>query len=111
MIYEDPMTREYALAILGGTPAKAARAIRCSVSAVTRWPDVLPRRIADRVEAAHNRLTELRNAEKQQQRLLERVQSRKTLRANDLPDDFGIPPAKRGRGRPRKHPKTELNDD
>ena len=37
--------------LLGGKPATAAKFIGVSVQAVNQWPDVLPRRIEDRVLA------------------------------------------------------------
>ena len=46
------MDKTHAIKVLGGTPAKAARAIGISSSAVSQWPEVLPPPIADRVIAA-----------------------------------------------------------
>lgn len=46
------MDKTHAIKVLGGTPAKAARAVGISSSAVSQWPDVLPPAIADRVIAA-----------------------------------------------------------
>lgn len=46
------MTKAEAIALLGGTAAAAARAIGISPAAVSLWPDDLPPRIADRVQAA-----------------------------------------------------------
>ncbi|WP_295541020.1 Cro/CI family transcriptional regulator [uncultured Pseudacidovorax sp.] len=46
------MLKSVAISHLGGTPAAAARAIGITDQAVKDWPDVLPRRIADRVIAA-----------------------------------------------------------
>lgn len=46
------MDKTKAIELLGGSPAKAAAAIGVTVSAVSQWPDVLPRRISDRVLAA-----------------------------------------------------------
>lgn len=45
------MKKTHALALLGG-PAAAADKLGISYQAVTKWPDVLPPRIADRVVAA-----------------------------------------------------------
>lgn len=46
------MTKAEAIALLGGTAAAAARAIGISPAAVSLWPDELPPRISDRVQAA-----------------------------------------------------------
>lgn len=46
------MDKQEAIRLLGGTPTKAAEAIGVTVGAVSLWPDPLPRRIADRVQAA-----------------------------------------------------------
>lgn len=46
------MTKAEAIALLGGTAAAAARAIGISPAAVSLWPDDLPPRISDRVQAA-----------------------------------------------------------
>ncbi len=46
------MLKAEALQQLGGSVTTAARAIGISPSAVSQWPDVLPRRIEDRVLAA-----------------------------------------------------------
>lgn len=46
------MLKSDALKLLGGTPTTAAAEIGVSPSAVSQWPDVLPRRIEDRVLAA-----------------------------------------------------------
>lgn len=46
------MTKLEAIQLLGGTVTAAAHAIGISTSAVSLWPDELPPRIADRVEAA-----------------------------------------------------------
>ncbi len=53
----DPMKRETALALLGGTPARAARTLGCRAVTVYRWPDPLPRHVADRVLACWLRLS------------------------------------------------------
>lgn len=49
------MKKITALQLLGGTELSAARALGCSRQNVNRWPDDLPRRIADRVIAARVR--------------------------------------------------------
>ena len=46
------MNKADAIRLLGGTAAAAAKAIGISSAAVSLWPDVLPPRIADRVQAA-----------------------------------------------------------
>lgn len=46
------MNKQRAIDLLGGTPAKAAAEIGVTPSAVSQWPDELPRRLADRVLAA-----------------------------------------------------------
>jgi len=45
------MRKETALRLLGGKPAAAAKSVGVSVQAINQWPDVLPRRIEDRVLA------------------------------------------------------------
>lgn len=47
-----PLSKSEALRLLGGSPTSAARLIGISAAAVSMWPDVLPPRIADRVQAA-----------------------------------------------------------
>lgn len=46
------MEKNLAIQLLGGTVSAAAHAIGVTPSAVTQWPDSLPQRIADRVQAA-----------------------------------------------------------
>ncbi len=46
------MTKDEAIRLLGGTPAAAAKEVGVTVQAVAQWPDELPKRIADRVQAA-----------------------------------------------------------
>ena len=46
------MKKQEAIEILGGTITLAAKEIGISYQAVNKWPDPLPARIADRVEAA-----------------------------------------------------------
>lgn len=46
------MLKQEALKLLGGTASAAARAIGVTPQAVNDWPDALPPRIADRVQAA-----------------------------------------------------------
>lgn len=50
------MHKTEAINLLGGTPTAAANAIGITVSAITQWPDVLPQRLVDRVQAALWRL-------------------------------------------------------
>lgn len=49
------MDKAKAISLLGGTISAAAEAIGVSYQAVDKWPDPLPRRIADRVLAAQAR--------------------------------------------------------
>lgn len=46
------MHKAQAIELLGGTTAAAAHAIGVTYQAVDKWPEVLPRRIEDRVLAA-----------------------------------------------------------
>lgn len=46
------MTKTEAIRLLGGTPTAAAREIGITVGAVCLWPEELPERISDRVQAA-----------------------------------------------------------
>lgn len=46
------MEKATAIEQLGGSIAAAAKAIGVSYQAVNQWPDTLPQRIADRVQAA-----------------------------------------------------------
>jgi transcriptional repressor of cell division inhibition gene dicB len=46
------MDKKLAIDLLGGTPAKAAALLEVTPSAVSQWPDDLPRRLADRVLGA-----------------------------------------------------------
>jgi hypothetical protein len=46
------MLKTEAIDLLGGTVSAAAKAIGISWEAVNKWPDELPPRIADRVQAA-----------------------------------------------------------
>jgi hypothetical protein len=46
------MRKAKAIELLGGTPAAAAKEVGVTYQAVDKWPDPLPRRIADRVLAA-----------------------------------------------------------
>jgi hypothetical protein len=51
------MEKQTAIELLGGTPAKAAKAMGYkSIQAIYVWPDVLPQSIADRVNGALMRL-------------------------------------------------------
>ena len=45
------MKKDRAITLLGGTVAEAARAVGVSSSAISQWPEELPRRIEDRVLA------------------------------------------------------------
>jgi hypothetical protein len=46
------MKKQHAIDQLGGSISAAARAIGCTYQAVDKWPEDLPPRIADRVQAA-----------------------------------------------------------
>jgi DNA-binding transcriptional regulator YdaS (Cro superfamily) len=46
------MEKAEAIRLLGGTQASVAKAIGITSSAVSQWPDVLPRVVVDRVQAA-----------------------------------------------------------
>lgn len=46
------MRKEKAIELLGGTVSAAAEAIGVTYQAVDKWPDELPPRIVDRVQAA-----------------------------------------------------------
>ena len=46
------MDKQEAIRLLGGTNAAAALAVGVTVQAVSSWPNPLPQRIADRVQAA-----------------------------------------------------------
>jgi len=46
------MNKSDAIQILGGSISTAAKTVGTSYQAVSKWPDVLPRRIEDRVIAA-----------------------------------------------------------
>ncbi len=46
------MEKSEAIDLLGGTRTSAAKAIGVKPQAISGWPDVLPPRIADRVQAA-----------------------------------------------------------
>lgn len=61
--FNAAMLKTEAIELLGGTPSAAAAAIGVKPQAVSGWPDVLPARIADRVQAALYR----RELEKQRQ--------------------------------------------
>lgn len=52
------MTKREALDLLGGTVSSAAEAIGITTQAVSDWPDVLPDRIRDRVQAVLWRRTQ-----------------------------------------------------
>ena len=46
------MNKQKAIDLLGGSVSAAADAVGVSYQAVDKWPDVLPQRIVDRVQAA-----------------------------------------------------------
>jgi hypothetical protein len=52
------MNKQHAIELLGGSVAAAARNIGITFQAVDKWPDELPPRIADRVQAALYRMSQ-----------------------------------------------------
>lgn len=52
------MNKTEAIQLLGGSVAKAAEAIGINSQAISQWPDILPPRISDRVEAALWRMSQ-----------------------------------------------------
>lgn len=54
------MDKQEAIRLLGGTIGAAATAVGVTPQAVSGWPDPLPQRIADRVQAALWRLSQQR---------------------------------------------------
>lgn len=46
------MLKDHAINILGGSLTVAAKECRVTPQAIADWPEVLPPRIADRIEAA-----------------------------------------------------------
>lgn len=54
------MLKTEGIALLGGSVTSAATAIGINPQAVTQWPDVLPDRLRDRVQAALYRRSSLR---------------------------------------------------
>jgi hypothetical protein len=50
--FNTPMLKTEAIQLLGGSVTAAAAAIGVTYQAVDKWPDVLPQRITDRVQAA-----------------------------------------------------------
>jgi len=52
------MKKSQALELLGGSVATAAAAIGISSQAITQWPEDLPQRIIDRVQAALWRMSQ-----------------------------------------------------
>lgn len=64
------MLKTEAIERLGGSVAAAAEEVGVSVQAIYQWPEVLPRRISDRVEAALARM-----------RQRKKLQAKKCLRA------------------------------
>ena len=50
------MQKAVAIELLGGSIRAASEAIGVTYKAVHKWPDVLPQRISDRVEAALSRM-------------------------------------------------------
>lgn len=54
------MTKTEAINLLGGSAAAVAAAVGVSTQAVSQWPEELPPRIADRVQAALWRIAQAR---------------------------------------------------
>lgn len=52
------MNKAQAIELLGGSVTAVAQAIGVTASAVTQWPDELPPRIVDRVQAALWRMSQ-----------------------------------------------------
>ncbi len=67
------MQKIEAIRLLGGSERAAADAIGVSIQAVCAWPDPLPPRIADRVQAALWRISHGIPAPKRQRRGVEEV--------------------------------------
>lgn len=57
------MDKAEAIKLLGGTPSSAAAAVGITPQAVSGWPDVLPQRIVDRVQAALWRMSRAQPAD------------------------------------------------
>lgn len=67
------MDKKQAIDLLGGSPARAAELLGVTPSAVSQWPEELPRRLADRVlgAAVRNGInvgTAVRNVDEQEPR-------------------------------------------
>jgi hypothetical protein len=56
MVQFGSMKKSEAIDLLGGSVRDAASALEVSYQAVDKWPDELPRRIADRVLGAWTRI-------------------------------------------------------
>lgn len=59
------MKKQEAIQLLGGTVSAAAEAVGVTYQAVVQWPEELPRRIKDRVEAALYRQSRRKTKSKQ----------------------------------------------
>lgn len=64
MLYARAMNKSEAIALLGGSVAAAAKEVGVTAQAVGQWPDPLPRRIADRVQAALYRMSKRKQPSK-----------------------------------------------
>lgn len=51
------MNKQEAITLLGGSISRAAEMIGISYQAVSKWPEILPPRIEDRVVAALSRIS------------------------------------------------------
>lgn len=60
------MKKQDAIELLGGTTRTAAEVLGVTFQAVSKWPDPLPDRIADRVRGAAARMKEQRGQEVEQ---------------------------------------------
>jgi len=92
------MFKQEAICVLGGSVASAAQALGITYQAVSQWPDTLPSRIADRVQAALWRMhhgnaplpapTEQGPAMHEQSTAIERATCGQVTRADLRPHDW-----------------------
>ena len=81
------MHKTQALDLLGGTIASAASAIGITPQAISQWPDELPPRIADRVQAAVARISQVVETQNDDTTLNRRDPDQPRERRNpDVPD-------------------------
>lgn len=67
------MKKQIAIEKLGGNNASAAAAIGITRQAIGQWPDILPPRLVDRVEAAAARLARAHKTRKTRTTAVEKV--------------------------------------